>query len=421
MIIMTEFTEFHSMDEKEIPSETSRKRLLYVLHYSGGVEHGVKDIANSVSDEFDFLILRSDMSKLILSQIRGNEFITLEEFELTNPWNAQLLHSEEYKEIYSNILSNYRIDLIQMNHMLFHTLDLPDIANEYEIPIILSLHDYYYICPIFVLLDENYVYCGGYCDNKDKKCSLIMDWFGLPENIVEWKEKWQNEMKTLFEKFDMIITAMPFTKNMYLEHYPSLKETDIKLMEYGRDIKRYYDLNDLPDPNKPIKILIPGAQLPHKGSLFIKELKELDSDNRLELHFLGFASEGLNDIGISYGEYEREDFAKYVAKISPSFTGIFSIWPETYCHTLTESISVGVPVIASGLGSVKDRVERSDCGWLIDTTDVEGSYQRILEIAGDRAEYERVKSQIDNLKLRTSADMGEEYKELYQKLLNMEK
>lgn len=65
VIIMTETTEFHSMDEKEIPSETLRKRLLYVLHYSGGVEHGVKDIANSVSDEFDFLILRSDMSKLI--------------------------------------------------------------------------------------------------------------------------------------------------------------------------------------------------------------------------------------------------------------------------------------------------------------------------------------------------------------------
>ena len=398
-------------------SEDSRKRLLYVLHYSGGVEHGVKDIANSVSDIYDFFILRSDMSKLILSQIKDNDLVTLEEFELAHPWHAKLLHSEEYKEIYSNIVSNYGIDLIQMNHLLFHTLDLPDIANEHKIPIILSLHDYYYICPIFVLLDENYVYCGGYCDNDDKKCSSIMDWFGLPENIVEWKVQWQSEMKALFKKFDMIITAMPFTKNMYLEHYPSLKEKGIQLMEYGRDIKRYYDLNDLPNPDKPIKILIPGAQLPHKGSFFIKELKKLDVENKLELHFLGFASEGLNDIGISHGEYEREDFAKYVAEIRPSFTGIFSIWPETYCHTLTESLSVGVPVIASGLGSVKDRIERSVCGWLIDTTDVEGTYQRILEIASDKEEYERVKNQIDNLKLRTSEDMGGEYKELYRKLL----
>lgn len=210
---------------------------------------------------------------------------------------------------------------------------------------------------------------------------------------------------------------MPFTKNMYLEHYPSLKDSDIEVIEYGRDLKRYYDLNSIPDPNN-VKILILGAFLPHKGSLFIKELKKVDIDNKLELHFLGFASDELKEIGISHGEYERDEFIRYIEEIKPSFTGLFSICPETYSHTLTESISVGVPVIASGLGSLRDRIERSDCGWLIDTNDVEGTYQRILEIASDKEDYEKVKRQIDTLKLKSSAEMGAEYKELYKKLLN---
>ncbi len=395
----------------------SKKRILYVLHYSGGVEYAVKDIANSVSSESDFFILKSDMNKLMLSTIKDNELLDLEEFELSTPWHAQLIHSDEYKKIYSQILEDYEIDLIQVNHLLFHSLDLPDIANEQNIPIILSLHDYYYICPVFVLLDENYNYCGGHCDNENKDCGANVDWFELPKNIVEWKKQWQNEMKTLFKKFDRIITPMPFTKNMYLEHYPSLKDSDIEVIEYGRDLKRYYDLNSIPDPNN-VKILILGAFLPHKGSLFIRELKKADVENKLELHFLGFASDELKEIGISHGEYERDEFIRYIEEIKPSFTGLFSIWPETYSHTLTESISVGVPVIASGLGSLRDRIERSNCGWLIDTTDVEGTYQRILEIASDKEDYEKVKRQIDTLKLKSSAEMGAEYKELYKKLLN---
>ena len=398
-------------------NNSSKKRILYVLHYSGGVEHAVKDMANSVSDEYDFFILKSDMTRLILSRLDGNQFVDLEEFELTTPWRAKLIHSEEFKENYTNILLNYKIDLIQIDHLLFHSLDLPDVASALNIPTILAFHDYYYICQSLVLLDENYNYCGGYCDSNDKKCGSNIGWFDLPENIVEWKKDWQKEMKKLFEKCDALITAMPFTKNMYLKHYPTLNESDIQIVQYGRDIKRYYNLNSIPDLTHPIKILIPGAFFPHKGSLFIKELKKEDVENKLELHLLGFASEELKEIGIAYGEYEREDFAKYVEEIKPSFMGLFSIWPETYSHTLTESISVGVPIIASKIGASNGRVEDNDCGWLIDTNNVKEAYQRILEISNDKEEYLRVKKQIDNLELRTASQMALDYKKLYEKLL----
>ena len=401
----------------ENKNNSSKKRILYVLHYSGGIEHAVKDMANSVSDEYDFFILKSDMNRLILSQLNGNEFIDLEELELTTPWHAKLIHSEEFKEKYTYILLNYKIDIIQIDHLLFHSLDLPDVANSLNIPTILAFHDYYYICPVIVLLDENYNYCGGYCNNDKKKCGSNIEWFDLPENIVEWKQEWQKEMKKLFEKFDAIITAMPFTKKMYLKHYPSLKESDIQIVQYGRDIKRYYNLNSLPDLNHPIKILIPGAFFPHKGSLFIKELKKIDVKNKLELHLLGFASDELKEIGITYGEYKREDFAKYVEEIKPTFMGLFSIWPETYSHTLTESISVGVPIIASEIGASNGRVTDNDCGWLVDTNNVEKAYQKILEISNDKKEYLRVKKQIDTLQLRTASQMAYDYKKLYEKLL----
>ena len=408
----------HYLKCRKNAEKDSKKRILYVLHYSGGVEYTVKDIAESVSDEYECFILKSDMEKLMLSHIENDDSVTLEEFELACPWHSKLIHSEEFKEIYFHILFNYNIDLINIEHLLFHSLDLPYISETLNIPTVLTIHDYYYICPIFVLLDENYKYCGGYCNTKDKNCSVILEWFKLPENIVEWKKEWQKEMKIIFEKCDAIITSMPFTKNMFLKHYPTLKESDIQLIEPGRDFIRYDNLNSTPGMNQPIKILVPGLLLPHKGSEFIKDLKKIDVNNRLELHFLGLLDEGLEEIGTNHGEYERKDFAKYVKQIRPSFMGLFSITPETYSCTLTESLSVGVPVIASDVGVLKERVEKNDCGWLIDTHNPEEAYQKILEIASDKNEYGRVKKQINMLKLKTADEMASDYKKLYEKLFD---
>ena len=84
---------------------------------------------------------------------------------------------------------------------------------------------------------------------------------------------------------------------------------------------------------------------------------------------------------------------------------------------MTESISVGVPVISSQIGALNGRVKDNGCGWLVDTNDVKKAYQKILDISYDKNEYLRVKKQIDRLKIRTSSQMAYDYKRLYEKLL----
>ncbi len=411
------FSIYSNEDLENNIKEKTKKKILFAMHNGGGVEFTVKDIVNSIKKDYDCFVLRSFKTNMILYKIFQNEFIPIKEFKLKYSWTPKMVYSDEFTQIYFHIFINYNIDILEIDHLLLHTLDLPAIAKKLNIPIILTLHDFYYICPTYFLLDENNKYCGGYCGNQPRNCSARVLWIDLPANIVEWKNKWQDYMKDLFEACDSIITATNFTKSMFLEHYNNLSEDDITIIEHGRDLIRYDNNYSVPTQHQPIKILIPGVIGPHKGQDFIKELKKIDTENKFELHYIGQVDDEMKEIGKYHGAYEREDFAKWVYKIKPSFIGIFSVCAETYSHTLTEAICSGVPVLASNLGALKTRIESQGGGWLIDINDVEKTYHQILEISKNKEEYKNITQNLKNIEISTSKEMGEKYKKVYDKLI----
>lgn len=140
-------------------------------------------------------------------------------------------------------------------------------------------------------------------------------------------------------------------KNYYLP------EDKISIIEHGIDYSETnQNLFELPDIAKPTKILFLGNLYLQKGVPAIKKLYEIDKDKKLEFHFLGFTPTELSEIGINHGTYDNKDLNKHVEKIKPSFIGIFTLTGESYCYTLSESLSLGIPVLVSNLGALKERV-----------------------------------------------------------------
>ena len=403
---------------KEDFNRFTKKTVLFSMHNGGGVENTVKDIIKSISDKFDSYLLKAFKNRLILYKYYNGEFIISEEFKLKYDWNSQIIYSDEYEQIYFYILINYNIDIVQIDHSIFHTFDLPAIAKLLDIPLIITLHDFYYICPTYFLLDGENNYCAGNCGDKSRNCSTRVSWFDLPVNIVEWKHKWNEYVEELFDYCDIIVTANSFTKNMFLNYYSKLPNGKITLIEHGCDLIRFNNIHRVPNKYQKIRLLIPGIIGPHKGSHFIKQLKSYDIEDKLELHYIGVVDDELKSIGIYHGRYDREDFAKMVYKIKPSFIGIFSVCAETFSYTLTESISTGVPVIASNLGALKNRIESNGGGWLIDINDPKGTYDKILNLANDKDEYNSVQNKMIDIKISNISEMGNNYKKLYGKLIN---
>lgn len=400
-----------------------RKKILYVLHEAeGGTPQTNNDLMINVNEYYDCYLLTSDSKTMKLSRLLGDQIHVLEEWDLNSEWRVEYCYMEDYYNVYSTIFYRYRFDLVHIRHLIKHTFDLPKVCAELNIPIVLSFHDFYFICPSYTLNDGKFDYCEGDCVKTNVDCPIFQaDNFTNFENIKDFVYSWRYEVRKMFLKVNYFVTTSQVVKDVFLNIYSSLLYEKFLVIEHGRDFNKTNEqLFEIPSIDKPIKILILGNINIQKGSDIILKLNSLDVDSKIEFHFLGKTIPELKKIGIHHGAYERDKLISYIKKIKPSFTGIFSIWPETFCHTLTESWSCGIPVLGSNIGVIEDRILNNGGGWLIDIKDINDSYNMIINISENVDEYLIKQNEIKNIVFKSTKEMANEYLEIYNKLMSNE-
>lgn len=393
----------------------NKKKILYVLHQGeGGTFNTNKDLLKNIQTTFECFILTSTTKQLLLWRQTKNGFEKIKSWVIKSKWSAREFYNNEFRDVYFNVLIGLKIDIVHIRHLFKHTFDLPEVAHKLGLPIILSFHDFYFICPSFHLIDENNVYCAGKCTDGKNQCQIPSELLNDLPILKNFIDEWRREISNIFDKCSTFITTSEVAKQIYISVYPQLAEKTFKVIEHGRDFNK--ELNskfEFPSIEKPVKILIPGNIDNHKGAEFIKQLKEQDESNRLEFHFMGSIVPYLSNYGIYHGKYERNNFCAMVNDIKPSFIGIFSIWPETYCHTLSEAWSCGIPVLASKIGVLEERLCKNNGGWILNHYSSSESYKEIMRIINSPKEYKLIKEQINKIHFTSTKEMAYEYEFLY--------
>jgi len=399
--------------------KVNKKRILYVLHSSGGGTPATnEDLMRNIEKELDCYVLTSSAVVITLSRYENSNFKEIKSWKIKSEWSAMDFNNPEFSDIYFKILKDLKIDIIHIRHLIKHSFDLPKVAKELKLPIIISFHDFYFICPSHNLLDDETVYCAGKCTDGQGQCLVGGEFKNFPL-LRDFVNEWRNEVAEILCSASALVTTSELIKQLFISIYPGLSQKEFRIIEHGRDFKKIEDNSkfyEIPSKHKPIKILFPGNLNASKGSELIKKIKMNDKDSRLEFHFLGglyLHSKDLEEYGIYHGPYERNNFCKEVEKIKPSFIGILSIWPETYCHTLSEAWSCGVPVLTSKIGVLEERVNKTGGGWLLDYENPEEAYNEIIKIADSEEEYIEVAEKVKEISFKSTKEMAMEYYDLY--------
>jgi GT2 family glycosyltransferase/glycosyltransferase involved in cell wall biosynthesis len=364
----------------DLSIDTEGARVLYVipkLGAKGGTPQTNSDLMRGMRrlNNTKTFLLVSDGCELILSMVNDSTELQLEVYRLSNRLVPSSHESEEYDNVVIDWVLKYSFDVIHYRHLALHSLSvLPKLKN-LNIRLIHSFHDFYTICPTVKLLDSNNKYCDGLCSTKESEIDCTVDVWRNNEIqklrnmfIYEWNAKFTNKLI----HFDAYITTSKSATALIKKRLPAIRSKVFKIIPH--DFQNLLKPVDVSKKIDLLRVLIPGGINVAKGGLIIQELSRR-LKGKVEFHVLGTFAKALGkpDGLVHHGEYERDDFINRVKELAPRMHigAIFSIWPETYCHTLTELWAAGLPVLGIDYGAIGERISESGAGWLVQDNDID--------------------------------------------------
>lgn len=329
--------------------------------------------------------------------------------------------SHEYENVVSTWLFELDFELVHIRHLAWHSLSFVRLAKEAGAKVVKSFHDFYAVCPTVNLLDDNGKYCEGACTDTPGDCSFPL-WENntLPRLKKEWVYTWrENFRKEVIAHCDAFVTTHDSAKEVISRVF-EIPDNRFHVISHGRDFKAFYNFAADYKDGDVLKILVPGNIGQQKGANIIEGLVELDKGRHLHFHILGrYIGSLRSGPGVTlHGTYSRDDFAEHVREIRPHIGAVLSVWNETWCHTLTELWSVGLPVIVTNYPTLKQRVDESGAGWVVEHDDIPFLYTEIINsIAIPQNIKEKVRKtrshQNSKMKEMTTQAMAEKYKSVY--------
>ncbi|WP_027962466.1 glycosyltransferase [Halomonas halodenitrificans] len=400
---------------------TGRLRVLYVLSVqSGGTPQTNQDLMQALEGEAECLVLRCSGRDLVLYFFHAGIYVPVARQRLAVPITARLHTSVEYDQIVAGWLQEYAVTLVHIRHLVWQGLGVISAAKQLGLPVVCSFHDYYSICPSLKLLDENLRFCAGRCTRSRGECQPEL-WPAEQFAALKHDEvyAWQQRFAGALALCDAYVTTTAAARDLILSIFPALDNGRFAVIPHGRDFTEIARLAVEPEAGVPLRVLVPGHIAVAKGAGVLQQLAGMAELSHVEWHVLGSVDGGLEGDWpasvVFHGTYRREAFHSHVAEIRPHLGAVLSLWPETWCHTLTELWAAGLPVLGFDIGAVGERLAATGAGWRVSPFTAE-AVAEALDVATQPGEWQRAAECVTQWQRQgqvSCSQMAERYLEVY--------
>ena len=111
----------------------------------GGTQFHVADLVEYQRYSYNVYVLARDGAYLRLTEYTDDEKKQFD-FYVGEAPIYNVYYDPTHEKIYELILRSFAIELVHVHHTMWMPLNIYDAADKMGIPIIVSLHDYYYVC-----------------------------------------------------------------------------------------------------------------------------------------------------------------------------------------------------------------------------------------------------------------------------------
>ena len=216
--------------------KNGKKNILHVLHLDfrtdasnniGGTQFHVKDLVNTMCRDNNMFILARAGEHLRLTVYLEKESFTFQ-FYIGAQADYPTLYNKDIARVYRNILQAFHIDTVHIHHIQNLSFDLFPITKEMGIPLVMTMHDLFYICPTVTMLENG----KHYCDGQKKNCAkCIHSKMGYTDR-VDYISLWRARCLEAMSLCDVLITPSQSAKEAYAKIYPQIADR-IRVVYHG--------------------------------------------------------------------------------------------------------------------------------------------------------------------------------------------
>jgi hypothetical protein len=285
----------------------------------------------------------------------------------------------------------------------------------------MTLHDHAFSCENYTLLEGGERHCGIPEDLARCDACLARTLGKAPGEVIRHRAR----MHELANATDAFVAPSRSVLELCSRIHPEIEARAHRIAwgAPGQSEPSKIAETSSPLAAGPLRIAFVGLLSKPKGRERLAPLLAACRDLDVEWHVFG-ATEGasLRDVQQSaprvvlHGAYRREDLARRLAFAGCHVGFLPSVAAESFSLALSDVLSAGLPVLASHLGALAERVTEESLGWTFDPWAPETLAAVISRLCADRTLVDDARARVRSRAVRTDADMASDHVKLWQAL-----
>ncbi len=348
-------------------------------------------------------------------------------------------------------------DVVHIHHLLGLSTDLVSAARNAGARVVLTLHDFWYLCP----RGQRFTPWGHLCTEVEpwrcspciakKRARYALNALGHVERFPDDEHRWSRSLRNplaalvrgaryvtanlhrrpILERTSFILRELNLAElclapsRFLLEEYRRYGlDSRCEFLENGVEVDWVGRLAPREGPHDPLRFGFLGSFLPSKGvDLLVEAFQEMPGPSELHLHgtslwdggrmFDRLRERNRNPRVFFHGPFVHEHLPEVLGDLDVLV--VPSRWFENAPLTLDEAALSRIPVIAAGHGGMKEVVERRGNGLLFAPGDREDLLRTLLRFAGNPALWHSLRT--PKVPVCTIAEQVSALERRYQELL----
>ena len=300
----------------------------------------------------------------------------------------------------TQLVYEFKVSSLMVNHLIwtrnFAIIDEVIKLSNRGIVVSVIIHDFFYLCPSFNLLNSSGEFCNlpelSTCNRCIKKLGMRNSppWLGIYHDTINLYqsdgtlslESWRSQFNPLFNVASSIELPSNSARDLFLRVFPLFAGKSIVV---PHDLQYLSKINPISQCKKTnsMCVAIMGDIKYHKGMKILERIVQVSNQNNLNISFLVIGSCDSKIImnasnTIVLNKYDISDLNSILLRYQVNLFLFLSIWPETFSFVIHEMMQTKLPIIAFNLGAPGEFLANYSNSILVNEVSFVAVYDRLL-------------------------------------------